>query len=80
MINMTSIEALKRVRDVLFEELVKPGDTGFWGVGIGRGEVILYLDRSRARRVVDVPSTYVVNGEVVRVRIIEAGMPKAQNT
>ena len=51
-----------------------------WRRSIGRDEVILYFDGSRARRVVDVPSTYVVNGEVVRVRIIETGMPKAQST
>ena len=31
---MVSPEALRRVRDILFKELVLPGDTGFWGVGI----------------------------------------------
>ena len=34
---MTSPEALKHVRDILFRELVLPGNTGFWGVGIGNG-------------------------------------------
>ena len=74
---MVSAKALRRVRDILFKELVLPGDTGFWGVGIGRDEVILYFDRSRAKRRVDVPSTYTINGEVVRVRIVEARMPRA---
>ena len=74
---MVSPEVLRRVGDELFREFVLPGDTGFWGVGIGRDEVILYLDRSRAKRVVNVPSTYVVDGEVVRVRIVEARMPRA---
>ena len=74
---MVSPEALRRVRDILFKELVLPGDTGFWGVGIGKDEVILYFDRSRARRVVNVPSTYVINGEVIKIRIVEAGTPKA---
>ncbi|GAB6945259.1 hypothetical protein [Vulcanisaeta sp. JCM 14467] len=74
---MVSPELLRRVRDALFREFVLPGDTGFWGVGIGRDEVILYLDSSRAKRVVNVPSTYVVDGEVVRVRIVEARMPRA---
>ena len=74
---MVSPEALRRVRDLLFKELVLPGDTGYWGVGIGEDEVILYYDGSRARRVVNVPSTYTINGEVVRVRIVEARMPRA---
>ena len=34
---MVSTETLRRVRDLLFKELVLPGDTGFWGVGIGDG-------------------------------------------
>ena len=74
---MVSPEVLRRVRDLLFKELVLPGDTGFWGVGIGNDEIILYYDRSRARRIVNMPSTYVVDGEVVRVRIVEARMPRA---
>ena len=74
---MASPEALRRVRDILFKELVLPGDTGFWGVGIGKDEIILYYDRSRAKRIVNVPSTYVINGEVVKIRIIEARMPRA---
>ena len=74
---MASPEALRRVRVILFRELVLPGDTGFWGVGIGNDEVILYFDRSRAKRVVNAPSSYVIDGEVVRVRIIEARTPKA---
>ena len=52
-------------------------DSGKWDRQRRR---LLYHDKSRARRVIDVPSMYVANGEVVRVRIIEAGMPKAQNT
>ena len=63
---MASPEALRRVRDILFREFVLPGDTGFWGVGIGRDEVILYLDRSRAKRRVDVQSTYAINSEVIK--------------
>ena len=73
---MANPEALRRVRDALFREFVLPGDTGFWGVGIGKDEVILYFDGSRARRIVNVPSTYVISGEVVRVRIIEARTPR----
>ena len=76
---MVSQESLRHVRDLLFEELVKLGDTGFWGVGIGKDEVILYFDGSRARRVVDVPSTYIINGEVVRIRVTKAEIPKAQD-
>ena len=74
---MVSTEALRRVRDILFRELVLPGDTGFWGVGIGNDEIILYYDRSRAKRIVNVPSTYTINGEVIKVRIVEARMPRA---
>ena len=74
---MVSPEALRRVRNLLFKELVLPGNTGFWGVGIGNDEVILYHDESRAKRVVNVPSTYAINGETVRVRIVEARTPRA---
>ena len=42
---------------------------------MGNDEVILYHDKSRARRRVNVPSTYVISGVVVRVRIVEARMP-----
>ena len=74
---MVSPEALRRVRDILFKELVLSGNTGFWGVGIGNDEIILYYDRFRAKRRVDMPSTYVINGEVIRVRIVEARIPRA---
>ena len=74
---MVSPEALRRVRDLLFRELVLPGDTEFWGVGIGNDEIILYHDKSRAKRVVNVPSTYAINGEAVKIRIVEARTPKA---
>ncbi len=61
--------------DRLFREFVLPGgDTGFWGVGIGNDEVILYLDESQARRVVEVPSE--VDGGV-KVRVIKARRPRA---
>ncbi|WP_171804827.1 hypothetical protein [Vulcanisaeta distributa] len=49
------------------------GDTGFWGVGIDNGEVILYLDESLAKRRVKVPSE--VDG--VKVRVIRARRPRA---
>ena len=74
---MVSTEALRRVRDILFKELVLPGDTGFWGVGIGNDEIILYHDRSRAKRVINVPNTYTINGETVKIRIVEARTPRA---
>ena len=74
---MASPEALRRVRDLLFRELVLPGNTGFWEVGIGNGEVILYFDRSRAKRVVNVQSTYAINGETVKMKIVETRMPRA---
>ena len=74
---MTSPEALRRVRDLLFKELVLPGDTGYWGVGIGKDEVILYFDGSRVKRRVNAPSTYVISGVVVRVRIVETRTPRA---
>ncbi len=55
-------------------EFVLSGDTGFWGgVGIGNGEVILYLDESLAKRRVKVPSE--VDG--VKVRVIRARRPRA---
>lgn len=68
-------DSLRRVGDRLFREFVLPGgDTGFWGgVGIGNDEVILYLDESQARRVVEVPSE--VDG--VKVRVIKARRPRA---
>ena len=31
-------------------------------------EVILYLDRSRAKRRVNAPSTYVINGEIIKIK------------
>ena len=74
---MASTHALRRVRDELFREFVLPGDTGFWEVGIGKDEVILYFGKSRAKRIINVPSTYVINGEVVKVRIVKARMPRA---
>ena len=74
---MASSKALRRVRDLLFKELVLPGDTGYWGVGIGKDEVILYYDKSRAKRVVNVPNTYVINREVVKIRIVETRTPRA---
>ena len=46
------------------------------GVGIGRGEAILYFDKSRAKRRVNAPSTYAINGEVIRIRITEARTPR----
>ena len=73
---MASPEALRRVRDILFRELVLRSNTGFWGVGIGRGEVILHFDKSRAKRRINAPNTYAINGEVVRVRIIKARTPR----
>ena len=73
---MVNPETLRRVRDILFKELVLPGDTGFWGVGIGNDEVILYFDGSRAKRVVNVPSTYAINGETVKIRIVETRTPR----
>ena len=33
---MTNPETLRRVRDILFKELVLPGNTGFWGCGHGQ--------------------------------------------
>ena len=74
---MVSPEILRRVRDELFREFVLSGDTGFWGMGIGKDEIILYHDKSRATRRVNVSSTYVMDGEAVRVRIVEARTPRA---
>ena len=71
------VDVLVLVREALFNELVKPGDTGFWGVGVGDNEVILYYDESRAVRRVNPPSIYVVGGEAVRIKIVKAPMPKA---
>ena len=74
---MVSPGALKRVRDALFRELTLPGDAGFWGVGVGGDEVILYYEESRAVGRVNPPSIHVVGGEAVRIRIVKAPMPKA---
>lgn len=74
---MVSPEALRRVRNELFRELVLPSDTGFRGVGIGNDEAILYLDKSRAKRRINAPNTYVINGEIIKVRTTEARTSRA---
>ena len=71
------VNALLIAKEALFNEFVKPGDTGFWGVGVGDYELILYYDESRAVRRVKPPSTYIVGSEAVRIRVVKAPMPKA---
>ena len=72
---MVSIDVLIKVKEALFKELVLPGDTGFWGVGIGNNEVILYYDKAKAKRQVVVASTYSIGDEAVSVRVVESPMP-----
>ena len=72
-------QELIQLKDRLRSEVIHP-ETGYWGVGISKdGDeyvLVLYFDKSRAKRQVYVASTYSVGGRQFRVKVVEASMLK----
>ena len=72
-------QELIQLRDRLRSEVIHP-ETGYWGVGISKdgGEyvLVLYFDKSRAKRQVYVANTYSVGDRQFRVKVVETSMLK----
>ena len=70
-------QELLQLRDRLKAEVIHP-ETGYWGVGISKdGDeyvLVLYFDKSRAKRQVYVANAYSVGDRQFKVKVVEAKM------